>query len=229
MPDDDDAFASFLLEVSSPKATDDVSIAVEDILLESQDVETDRILSNQNPLKILKLSESSFTKQQVNHNYRKISRLIHPDKSSHPAANDAFMKLKKALDTLLEKSTSIESKSDEFSYEDEEEKERKAAIQRVQEYVTNENKLRKLKKMDLLPTDGTEFEALVDEEIQAFRQQAEESAKLAEYLAKKNADYLAQQQKEKERLERQKILTKRKFEGSMESRANSWRTFNSSR
>lgn len=47
---------------------------------------------------------TAVTKAQVVSAFRKVSRLIHPDKCSHPKTNEAFLKVKRAYDVLSDES-----------------------------------------------------------------------------------------------------------------------------
>ncbi|KAG8800227.1 hypothetical protein FRC16_003365 [Serendipita sp. 398] len=70
----------------------------------SRDVEVDRILRafKLNPYDILDIDPSA-SPEEIKKRYKQLSLLIHPDKATHPKAQDAFDILKKAENDLSDK------------------------------------------------------------------------------------------------------------------------------
>ncbi|KAH9903020.1 DnaJ-domain-containing protein [Cubamyces lactineus] len=104
------ASSSFTPKPASTAAPKDA--AVEDIekLLSREatafqrEIEVERILKafKLNPYEILDISQDATT-EEIKKKYRQLSLFIHPDKTSHPRAPDAFDLLKKAESDLSDK------------------------------------------------------------------------------------------------------------------------------
>ncbi|KAI0661725.1 DnaJ domain-containing protein [Cubamyces menziesii] len=97
---------------STPKPPASNDVAVEDIekLLSREatafqrEMEVERILKafKLNPYEILDIDQDATT-EEIKKKYRQLSLFIHPDKTSHPRAPDAFDLLKKAESDLSDK------------------------------------------------------------------------------------------------------------------------------
>ncbi|RHZ88129.1 hypothetical protein Glove_26g110 [Diversispora epigaea] len=74
-----------------------------------KDQEVERILSSfrLNPFDILDLSPINCTEKDIKNAYRRKSLLIHPDKTKHPQAEEAFSLLKKAETELSNEKTRL--------------------------------------------------------------------------------------------------------------------------
>jgi len=70
-----------------------------------RDLEVDRILKafRLNPYDVLGLEYFDVSEEEVKKRYKQLSLFIHPDKTTHPKASDAFDLLKKAAAELSEK------------------------------------------------------------------------------------------------------------------------------
>lgn len=83
------------------------SQAIQSADLGTAEEQTERITGNYakwlnlNPFEVL-LLPYTCTEDDIRLRYRKLSALIHPDKNSHPKANDAFNEVKQAYDRLLD-------------------------------------------------------------------------------------------------------------------------------
>jgi curved DNA-binding protein CbpA len=66
-----------------------------------------RILKSSNYFEVLDV-ERNATKDQIKKSFRELSKMVHPDKCSHPNSTQAFRQLQKASETLLDETKKSE-------------------------------------------------------------------------------------------------------------------------
>jgi len=163
-----------------------------------KDQEVERILSafKLNPFDILDL-HPDCTEKDIKNSYRKKSLLIHPDKTNHPRAQEAFSLLKKAETELSNE------KSRQFLL---------AIIEEAKITLTNEQKI----KPDSLQIKQKTKEILIEQELRRRKSLKRELE--AQGLAAQKAEQIEKERKRK--AEEDKL-----WEETREQRVNNWRDF----
>ncbi|CAG7849207.1 SubName: Full=Uncharacterized protein {ECO:0000313/EMBL:CCA70778.1} [Serendipita indica DSM 11827] len=199
---------------SAPAANDDIDkLLNREATAVSRDVEVDRILAafKLNPYDILDI-DSSATAEEIKKQYKKLSLLIHPDKATHPKAQDAFDLLKKA----------------ESEVQDKDKRENLDA-------VVKQARIELLRAMNLptsTPDDHVKLKGLTP----PWRQQLKDKTKAmlideelrrrrAVKLAMANEGREAQQKEEEVNTRKRKAEEDKVWEERREERVDSWRTF----
>ncbi|PVF98069.1 DnaJ-domain-containing protein [Serendipita vermifera] len=179
----------------------------------SRDAEVDRILAafKLNPYDILDV-EPSASAEDVKKRYKQISLLIHPDKATHPKAQDAFDLLKKAESELSdkEKRENLDATVNQARVE---------LLKSLNLPATTSNDHVKLK--ELSPPWKSQLKdkvkaMLIDEELRRRR---------AVKLAMANEGREAQQKEEEVASRKRKAEEEKAWEENREERVGSWRSF----
>ncbi|KAI0749336.1 DnaJ-domain-containing protein [Daedaleopsis nitida] len=91
-------------QANEPKADDIERLLSREATAFQREIEVERILKafKLNPYEMLDISEEA-TPEEIKKKYRQLSLFIHPDKTSHPRAPEAFDLLKKAESELSDK------------------------------------------------------------------------------------------------------------------------------
>ncbi|KAG8755851.1 hypothetical protein FRC14_003613 [Serendipita sp. 396] len=182
----------------------------------SRDVEVDRILRafKLNPYDILDIDPSA-SPEEIKKRYKQLSLLIHPDKATHPKAQDAFDILKKAENDLSDK-----DKRENLD----------ATIKQA--------RIELLKSLNLPPSTKDDH-AKITSLSPPWSQQMREKTKallIDEELRKRRAAKLAMANEGREAQQKDEEVASRKrkaeddkiWEESREERVGSWRNFASS-
>jgi len=179
----------------------------------SRDIEVERILKafKLNPYDILDIDPAA-TAEDIKKRYKQLSLLIHPDKATHPKAQDAFDLLKKAEGELSDK----------------EKRENLDA-------VVNQARIELLRSLNL-PTSTKEDHFKIRELNPPWKHQLRDKTKTmlieeelrrrrAAKLAMANEGREAQQKDEEANSRKRKAEDEKVWEDSREQRVGSWRSF----
>ncbi|KAI0078798.1 DnaJ-domain-containing protein [Panus rudis PR-1116 ss-1] len=178
-----------------------------------REIEVDRILKafKLNPYEILDLPETA-TPEDVKKKYRHLSLFIHPDKTSHPRAPDAFDLLKKAESEL-----SDEKKREELN----------AAIRQARIML-----LRSLNLPTTLEDDDPRLKELSPPWKEQLRAQSKELLIDEEVRRRKaikmnlaNEGLEARKKEEEQNAKKRKAEEEATWEATREQRVDSWRSF----
>jgi len=178
-----------------------------------RDVEVERILKafKLNPYEVLDIDESA-TPEEIKKKYRQLSLFIHPDKTQHPRAPEAFDVLKKAESELSE-----------------------PAQREEVDAVIKEARIQLLKSLTL-PTNTPEDDQRLKDLVPSFKTQLRQTSKamlIEEEVRRRRAVKmnLANEGLEAKRKEEETLAKKRKaeddanWEANREQRVDSWRSF----
>lgn len=196
------------LEAFLPRASAEVQYG-------SAEEECERLLSetSEDVLTVFKLPPYA-TEADVKKAFRKISLLIHPDKCSHPRAQEAFHIITKAL----EGANKIELREEYKAVVAE-------AKRIVREARTGENQLRKKKNLPLLPTDDDNLRELIRAECKKLINKVAEDIAYAERTKQANLERELRMQMEREQQEREELERQRLWAEKREERAQEWKDY----
>jgi len=182
-----------------------------------RELEVERILKafKLNPYDILDIDESA-TVEEVRRKYRQLSLFIHPDKTQHPRAPDAFDFLKKAESEL-----SDPAKREEM---DATINQARAILLKGLYLPTNtpddNPKLKELNPPYKVQLRAKSKELLIDEEV---RRRKAIKMNLA------NEGFEARKKEEEVATKKRKVEDDQKWEETREQRVDSWRSFSNSK
>ncbi|KIM33468.1 hypothetical protein M408DRAFT_326177 [Serendipita vermifera MAFF 305830] len=199
---------------AKPAANDDIDrLLNREATAVSRDLEVDRILGafKLNPYDILGIDPTA-TAEDIKKRYKQLSLLIHPDKATHPKAQDAFDLLKKAESEVSDKDKreNLDGTVTQARFE---------LLRSMNLPTTTQDDSPKLKgltppwKEQVMQKVKT---LLIDEELRRRR---------AAKLAMANEGREAQQKDEEVTSRKRKAEDDKLWEESREQRVGSWRTF----
>lgn len=210
--------SGILIKPEEEKEKDAGRVEVNEVVVEWETgaKEVERILSlrqGASHFEMFKLPPYA-SEELIKKHYKKLSVLIHPDKCRHDMAKDAFHLLNTAYGELLKP----EYRSRYAGVIDE-------AKKQVLDAIIAENKVRKRRGMDLLPTDNDSIRDQVIRKCEDIVKRVEEKLSYAEQTRRQNKEREEMMKAQTQAEEMQREMDKKKWINDRDSRVDAWRSY----
>lgn len=208
----DDCFGALLGEVNTLRTARGKKIELK--LGTAEDL-IERLMSKEtmSAFEVLMIAPDA-TDGEITKMYRKVSRLVHPDKCQLANAHEAFQKVAKAYEEVKNPAT-------KERYMDVIDK----AKQTVKEGREKENENRAKEGLELLLMEGPDFDRAVVHECEKMLNICVEKASYAETVRAKNEARIEAVQKERKKQQREVSSDKKKWEVNRDKRVAGWQIF----